>query len=131
MLAEAVRITADEAVAALKGAAWTEHINEDKYEAAVEAVRATCRETGEGEVVPVDDVLAAIERELGTPRTLIHCFLGGLGADWDLDGAIELVRSAEKVGWVPNIFRHELGALKDGKLYCFQASAPEPAEATA
>lgn len=130
MPAEAVRITPDEAVAALESAAWTERIREEAYENAVEAVRAVCAEAGPGEATFAADVFAAIDLALGTPRTIVHCFLGGLGADWDLATAIALVRSAEKVGWVPHLLRHELAALKDGKLYCFEVSAPEPAEAT-
>ena len=129
---ETVRIAPDEAVAALKSAAWTEPISEENYIKAVEAIRVICesrwRDYTAETLAAV--VLAAIDTALGTPRTLIHCFLGGLGCDWDLDTAIGLIRSAEKVGWAPNVFRHELAALKDGKLYCFEVRAPEPAEAT-
>jgi len=122
LLREAVRITPDEAVTALESAAWTEQIREEKYVKAVEAALDLCEGAG---MVEADSIVSVIRQELGTPRTIVHCFLGGLGADWDLEGAVKLVREAEKVGWVPNIFAHELGALKDGKLYCFEVRAPE------
>lgn len=120
-----VVITPDEAVAALTAGAWTEPVSDERYVSAVETARAMCRKAGDGSV-PAADVLAAIERELGTPRTIIHCFLGALGCDWELDTAIALVREAEKVGWAPSIFRHELAAMKDGKVYRFDVRAPEP-----
>ena len=124
-MTDAVLITPDEAVTALTAHAWTEGISDERYEAAVKAVRALCQEAGDGSIRAAD-ILAAIEGELGTSRTLIHCFLGGFGADWDLEGAVQLVREAEKVGWAPSIFRHDLAALKDGKLYRFEVRAPEP-----
>jgi hypothetical protein len=127
MLPEAVRITPDEAVAALKAAAWTEPVREESYVKAVEAVRAICETGWHGHTAETlaAVVLAAIDTALGTPRTIIHCFTGGFGADWDVGTAVTLAREAERVGWAPNLFRHELAALKDGRLYCFDVRAPE------
>ena len=34
-------------------------------------------------------------------RTVVHCWAGGFGADWNLDGALDLVRKAERIAWVP------------------------------
>jgi hypothetical protein len=127
VLTKAVRITPDVAVAGLKAAAWTERIPEENYEKAVEAVQAICGTGWHDHTAETlaAVVLAAIDTALGTPRTIIHCFIGCVGTDWDLDSAVTLVREAEKTGWVPNLFGHELAALKDGKLYSFDVRAPE------
>jgi hypothetical protein len=125
-MTEAVLITADAAVGALAAAAWTEPVREDAYEKAVAAVRTICEAVPAGpERALAASILGAIDGAIGTPRKRIHCFLGGLGANWDLDEAVRFVRTAEKVGWAPNIFRHELAALKDGKIYAFDVPAPE------
>jgi hypothetical protein len=123
---ESVLITADAAVEALTAAAWTEPVREDAYETAVATVRTICEAVPDGpERVLAAGILGAIDGAIGTPRKRIHCFLGGFGADWDLDEAARFVREADKVGWAPSIFRHELAALKDGKLCTFDVRAPE------
>lgn len=124
---EAREVTKDEAVAALKDAAWTKPVPEESYVKAVDAVRSICTEVRPGEAALAADILGAIDLALGKPETIIHCILGSFGADWDLDGAVKLIGEAEKVGWVPDIFRHELAVLKDGKLHRFDVRAPEAA----
>lgn len=115
------RISKDEAIAVLRKHAWTERIDEEKYAEAVEKVQAICAPAGAGpeRKVCARDILAAIDEALGTPRVLIHCFMGGMGADWSLEGAVKLVERADEVAWVDNLFRHDLGVLADGKVHCF------------
>ena len=120
------RITADEAAAALTAAAWTERISEEKYEAAVEAVLAL---TGEdGAMIPASRIRDVIRDHLGTPRTLIHCFMGGLGADWDLAAAVEMARrGGAQCAWAPHMLGHDLAVFADGSMHRFEARRPAPA----
>lgn len=130
---EVQRITADEAVAALTAAAWTESISEERYEAAVEAVLKLCGEPEEDRdpYVPASQIRAAVRGELGTPRTLIHCFMGGMGADWDLDGAVALARKdGAQCAWAPNLMRHELAVYAGGSMHRFDARRPVTAPET-
>lgn len=68
------------------------------------------------------------------PRTVIHCRLGGIGADWDLDGAIALVERSTWRGWVESIMGHNLGvvATTDGRerCYCFDVNIERAAVAS-
>lgn len=79
-------------------------------EAAVEAIKA-----------------AAHTDEAG--RTTIHTFAGGgfifMGADWDLEPAIEFAISAEDVGWCDHPLVHDL-AIKgsDGRVIFFDIPNP-------
>jgi hypothetical protein len=132
-MTKAALISVDAAVEALAAAAFAEPVAEDRYIAAVEAVQkladeaeavAGCVADPIDNLVSPGDIRRAISDAIGTPRMIIHCFIGSFGADWDLDGAVRLIREAEKVGWAPNIFGHELAALKDGKFYAFDVRAP-------
>lgn len=53
-------------------------------------------------------------------REIIHCFLGGFGADWDKEDIIKLISKSEDITWVEGqIFGHELGVRAEGKNYYF------------
>jgi hypothetical protein len=52
-----------------------------------------------------EEAKAAVERcafETEEGRR-IHCFLGGFGADWDVEGALHLIDQSSLVGWVDSI----------------------------
>lgn len=58
-------------------------------------------------------------------RTLVHCMLGGFGADWNLAAALGLVKDAERVEWVTDdLLDHPLLAHLGGKRYRFRVQAP-------
>lgn len=59
-------------------------------------------------------------------RRLVHCRLGGFGADWDLEDAISLVGRSTWTGYVVSIFDHNLGVEAEGKLYCFAVKLEAP-----
>lgn len=67
------------------------------------------------------------------PDMVVHCRLAGIGADWTLDGAIELVERSSWRGWVESTLSHNLGvvAATDGRerLYCFDVRLPRTAAA--
>lgn len=62
-------------------------------------------------------------------RRIVHTFVvaGGLdlGADWDLDNAIEFVQSADPVGFVPHPMEHELAAAHGRKVVYFGVKCPD------
>lgn len=128
------RLTADEAVAALTAAAWTERISEERYEAAVEAALSLTRDAdgeplADGTQIPAAEVARVIREALGEPRVGIHCMMGSLGTDRDLAGAIEIARrDGARCAWAPNMFRHELAVFADGKMYRFDARRPAEQE---
>jgi hypothetical protein len=58
-------------------------------------------------------------------RTLVHCLLGGIGADWDLDAALALVDGARDIRWVPHLLAHDLAVIaEDGRLHRFDVKRP-------
>lgn len=60
----------------------------------------------------------------------IHTLAGGMGADWDLNGAVDFVASAEQVGWANSFMGHCLVAEKDGRLVQFEVPLPPPRHRT-
>lgn len=56
----------------------------------------------------------------------IHTLAGGMGADWDLNGAVDFVASAEQVGWANSFMGHCLVAEKDERLVQFEVPLPPP-----
>ena len=46
-------------------------------------------------------------------RPIIHCFIGSIGADWDKKDIIKEIEACNQVGWVEDIFKHNL-AVFDG-----------------
>lgn len=90
------RITKEEASAALRAAAFTESVE-----------CPTCGQPREGE-----------------GRTIIHSFLGGIGADHDLATALDYVERSDDRAWAPHLFGHELAVAVDGKVYRYDARRP-------
>ncbi len=58
--------------------------------AAVERCKFVCRPDEDGE--------CELDR-FGKPRELVHCFLGGLGADWDTYSVYEELEHADEIFW--------------------------------
>lgn len=58
-------------------------------------------------------------------RTLIHCFIGSIGASWDLDAALRVVAQATLVAWTDNLFSHDLTVVAHSKQYNFDVQRPE------
>lgn len=128
---EQTALTRDEAAAALRAGAWTETPGLDdaapRLLAAVKAVRDLCRDDEGNPLsgsagVPVRDLAAALALAGGLPepRTIVHCYFGGFGADWDLDSALDLVATAWSVEWSRSLFAPEHDLLvtgADGKTY--------------
>ena len=52
-------------------------------------------------------------------RTLIHCQMGGFGADWDTHAAMALLGHADKIYWTRHLIEHDLIVEVDGKRYAF------------
>lgn len=86
--------------------------------------------------MPVDKAVKLLREAAFTPegedhpdagRTIIHCRLGGIGADWDLEDAITLVGRSTWTGYVWSLLDHNLGVEVDGKLYCFAVKMDAPA----
>jgi hypothetical protein len=74
-------------------------------EEAIVAARAAAFTTGEG-------------------RVIVHCFMGGFGADWDLAGVEDVIERSMAVGWVDHILDHDLMVQTDGKLRFFDVKHP-------
>lgn len=88
----------------------------------------------------VDEAIAAIERcaftipdrdNDGEPmyqagRRIVHCFIGTMGADWDVAAAIDEVRNADRVGWAHSLFGECLVAvMPDERRRTFDTVTPE------
>lgn len=86
-----------------------------------------------------DEAIAAIERckfpvteerliegrVVESKREVVHCFLGGLGADWDAENAIVLARAAAEATWVQTMLGRCLGLLVENRTYIFDTVVPE------
>lgn len=55
-------------------------------------------------------------------RKIIHCFAGMIGADWDRKSVVKELKMAEKIGWVTDIFSHNLGVQAGEKSTWFNRS---------
>jgi hypothetical protein len=58
-------------------------------------------------------------------RTIIHCFIGSIGASWDLDAALLVVSKATLVAWTDNLFSHDLAVVANSKQYNFDVQRSE------
>lgn len=56
-------------------------------------------------------------------RFIVHCFIGFMGADWDLAGVEELIDKAEDIYWA-RWLDHELTVRTDRTEYHFGIKAP-------
>ena len=95
---EPIRTNKTDAVQAVRKAAWTGEVE-------------TCGHPG-----------CTDHRGPGTPR--IHTMAGGIGADWNLDAAIDFVENADEVWWIPNPFDHDLLVTRRGRTVRFEARNP-------
>jgi hypothetical protein len=60
-------------------------------------------------------------------RQLVHCLIGTMGADWDLDAALADLAKASEVAWVDGLAGHDLAVLVGGRLRNFNVRRPEEA----
>jgi hypothetical protein len=96
-------ITKDEAIAALRAAAWEEQ---------PESEDAVCGHPG-------------CTDHPAKGRMRIHSFRSFIGCDWDLDRAEAAVRAAQAVAWVDDILDHNLAVREqDGGTVRFDAKRP-------
>lgn len=102
-MSDPVYISTEEALEALRGAAWEQPAPEED---------AACGHPG-------------CTDHPGQGRLRIHTMLGPIGADWDLTNAEEFVRTAQRCAWVPHSLQHELGVIgADGKAVYFEVRRP-------
>lgn len=60
---------------------------------------------------------------------IVHTRARIFGADWDLAAAIEFVSTADRVGWLPDLFMgHDLIAYRDGREIRFDIRRPDTDE---
>lgn len=58
-------------------------------------------------------------------RRLVHCFAGGLGADWNEDAVIDYIENASELAWVDHWMKHDLGVRGDHGVRYFDIKSPE------
>jgi hypothetical protein len=73
--------------------------------------------------VVVDD-LESDEYDPNVGRSIIHCFRGSIGADWDLDSVLRVIERADQWAWADSLFGRCLAVLYDGKVYVFDTVVP-------
>jgi hypothetical protein len=118
-----VLLTADEAVTAIKAAAWAEHTPDEAYREAVEAISAMC--AGRASVA-VEEISAVISARIPEPRKRIHATAGGIGADWDADAAVRFARQpGAACSWAWSLMEHDLLVIANDRLIRFEVRAPE------
>lgn len=88
-MSEPMYISNEEALEAVRGAAWTEPADEKD---------TTCGHPG-------------CTDHPGEGRLRIHTYGRMFGADWDLTGAEEFIRTAKRCAWVEHMMGHELGVI--------------------
>lgn len=64
-------------------------------------------------------------------RTTVHSFLGFVGADHDLDAALEKVDQADEVAWATHMIHHDLAVRIGDRIYRYDVPRPERTQATA
>lgn len=58
-------------------------------------------------------------------RAIIHCRLGGMGADHDLESALAHVEESDQIQWVNSPFGHDLAVQVGDHVYCYDVRRPE------
>lgn len=59
-------------------------------------------------------------------RTTVHSFLGGfIGADHDLDRALQLVERSDERAWATHMIRHDLAVRVGDDVYRYDVQRPE------
>ncbi|KQT08498.1 hypothetical protein ASG40_11495 [Methylobacterium sp. Leaf399] len=66
---------------------------------------------------------AAFKTEDG--RTILHCFGGMCGADWDLADVIAEIEGADIVWWDGHFLDHDLRVATGRRRWSFNVKAPE------
>ena len=102
-MSEPIDVTVEDALRAVREAAFT---------CQPEPEDSTCGHTG-------------CTDHPGQGRLIVHCFAGGLGADWDLASVENEIAQAQRIAWVDNVFGHELGVLnREGRVRNFNVRRP-------
>ena len=66
-----------------------------------------------------EEALKAVEPIEGK----IHCFMGMIGADWDKESVVDLIKKSKRIAWADNMFDHNLAVINDGRLHNFNIKA--------
>lgn len=126
-----IEITAAEAEAALRGAAFTLPSDHDPEVllAALELIAGAGLSGGLrlDPDHPAQSLQAIAKAALDTapaPRVIVHCLAGTIGADWDLEGAVLEVHTADRVGWITHPLDHDLVAVTGGRIRAFAVRRP-------
>ncbi len=61
----------------------------------------------------------------GTVHTLLPVDAFDLGADWTVEDAVKMLRTAHTIGFVPHPAKHELAAADDEKVIYFDVRCPD------
>ena len=69
------------------------------------------------------EAIDAVER---VPKEEIHCFMGFIGADWDKQGVLDLLKNSHRIAWADNPFEHNLVVINENKKYCFDVQPTSP-----
>lgn len=94
----------------------------------VELVRPTVDEAIAAVTAAAFEVTDPESQDFG--RKIIHCFAGFMGADWNLDGVIEAIKTARDVAWMDHRADHHLAVLtSEGRVRFFDVRRPEAAQA--
>lgn len=79
--------------------------------------------------VEKDEAVAALTAAAHTDeesgRVTVHSRLNGLGADHDLETALEHVAQADEIVWATNMLQHDLAVVVDGQAYLYDVPRPE------
>lgn len=63
-----------------------------------------------------EEALEAVEALAGEQ---VHCFMRFIGADWDKEDVIKLIKDSKRIAWADHPFNHNLAIINNGKLYNF------------
>jgi hypothetical protein len=104
------KVTKEEAIEALRAAAWIEQ--DEAYYEPVEVEYGEGNETLHRKVTP-------------EPRKSVHTFASFIGADWSLESAEEFVNKSEAIEWILHLLRHDLIVTAEGRTIAFDVPNPQ------
>ena len=118
-MSQRVALSKEDAIAALRAAAWTEH-QEKVYIPAID---------NDGKPVLLNG--EQLYRDITPPeRKIVHTFMGSIGADSSLESAEDFIRIATEVYWGFSLFGHHLRAVSvAGAVVSFDVTAPDEVQA--
>lgn len=58
-------------------------------------------------------------------RKIIHCFIGFIGADWNLEAVLEDLNKADEITWTDHWMGHDLTIRVDNQVHHFGVTRPE------